>query len=266
MGNQATRFVDSIPEHYDASLGPRIFVDYATDLARRVSRFGPSSVLEIAAGTGILTRSLRDRVGTGCRIVATDLNLPMLEIAKKKFGRGEQVRFETADALDLSFEGDSFDAVACQFGVMFFPDKDCSYREAYRVLRPGGRYFFNVWNSWSDNRFAEVVHTCVARFFPEDPPRFYEVPFSYHETDEISAAIRASGFSDVSAERVCVNAPVGDPHQFAVGLVQGNPISEEIAGRGGDIDTVCAAVADAIHRDLGEELQLSATVFEATKP
>ena len=265
MSDQASRFVESIPKYYDAGLGPRIFVDYAADLAERVRRVNPRAVLELAAGTGIVTRRLRDALPAECELIATDLNPPMLETAAGKFGDNEGVRFEPADAMALPFEDASFDAVVCQFGVMFFPDKEHSYREAARVLRPGGRYVFNVWNSWADNRFAEVAHDCVAAFFPGDPPGFYRVPFGYHDAGEIGASLERAGFDDVRFEDVQFTTAVGDPAEFAAGLVRGNPVSEEIANRGGDVDAVVAAMTKAVQRYLGDELHLLATAIEAAR-
>jgi ubiquinone/menaquinone biosynthesis C-methylase UbiE len=139
LSNDAS-FIGTIPEHYDRGLGPVIFADYAADIARRAAAGSPARVLEIAAGTGIVTRQLRDLLPAGADLTATDLNPPMLEAARAKFRPEEQVDFRPADATALPFRDRSFDAVVCQFGVMFFPDKDRSYREIHRVLAPGGRY------------------------------------------------------------------------------------------------------------------------------
>ena len=146
MSDNQSAFVGSIPEHYDRNLGPIIFTDYAADIARRAAAGEPAKVLETAAGTGIVTRALRDHLAAGTRLTATDLNEPMLDVARTKFRPGEQVEFQQADAMALPFADGSFDTVVCQFGVMFFPDKDQSYREVYRVLTPGGRYLFSMWD------------------------------------------------------------------------------------------------------------------------
>jgi ubiquinone/menaquinone biosynthesis C-methylase UbiE len=134
--SDAASFVGTIPEHYERGLGPMIFVDFAADIARRATACNPARVLETAAGTGIVTRRLRDLLPAGARLTATDLNAPMLEIARSKFRPGEQVDFQPADATKLPFADANFDAVVCQFGVMFFPDKEGSYREIHRVLVP----------------------------------------------------------------------------------------------------------------------------------
>jgi ubiquinone/menaquinone biosynthesis C-methylase UbiE len=170
MADQAAQFVGTIPENYDRGLGPHVFVDYAADLVRRVASGSPSKVLELAAGTGIVTRMLRDALPASAHLLATDLNPPMLEVARKKFNAGDKIVFQPADATALPFEDAAFDAIACQFGVMFFPDKDKSYREAYRVLSPGGRYLFNVWDAFEYNPFARIAHETIGRFLPPDVP------------------------------------------------------------------------------------------------
>ena len=186
MSNDAS-FVGNIPEHYDRGLGPIIFVDYATDIARREAACNPGRVLEIAAGTGIVTRQLRDQLPAQVRLTATDLNPPMLEVARAKFRPDEDVDFRPADAAALPFPDHSFDAVVCQFGVMFFPEKDKSYREIHRVLATGGRYLFNVWDSHRYNDFGRIVHEVVGSFFPGDPPQFYKVPFSITRSTQSSS-------------------------------------------------------------------------------
>jgi ubiquinone/menaquinone biosynthesis C-methylase UbiE len=173
MSSYAGKYIGSTPQHYDEFLGPLIFVDYAADIAQRVAAGNPARVLETAAGTGIVTRKLRDALPARAHLTATDLNPPMLEVARTKFRTGEQVEFQPADAVALPFPDASFDAVVCQFGVMFFPDKGKSNSEVYRVLGPGGRYVFSVWDSHRYNPFGRIAHGVAGSFFPTDPPQFY---------------------------------------------------------------------------------------------
>ena len=165
-------FAGSIPEIYDRLFVPLIFEPYAIDLAVQLAKTAPESVLEVAAGTGVVTRALAARLPVQTRLVVTDLNPPMLEYAKTRLSSDHRIEWRQADALALPFEAESFDAVACQFGVMFFPDKVQGYREARRVLKPGGRYLFNVWDRISENEFADVVTQALAEVFPDDPPGF----------------------------------------------------------------------------------------------
>ena len=199
-------FAGSIPEIYDRFLVPLIFEPYARDLAGRLAETAPGNVLETAAGTGVLTRAMVSILAAEAHIVATDLNQPMLDRAALSPGDG-RIEWRQADALALPFTDQSFDAVACQFGAMFFPDKVLAYKEARRILRPGGRFFFNVWGPISDNEFADTVTDALAVLFPYDPPRFMaRTPHGYHDVERIRQDLDAAGFTAVSVSIFTVPA------------------------------------------------------------
>ncbi len=270
MSSDAAGFTGNIPQHYDQGLGPIIFAGYAADIAKRAAATGPARVLETAAGTGIVTRNLRDALPDGAQLTATDLNPPMLDIARAKFGPGEQVGFQPADATALPFADHSFDAVVWQFGVMFFPDKAKSFSEAYRVLAPGGRYLLSVWDSHRYNPFGRIAHEVAARFFPSDPPQFYSVPFSCHQIDPIKEAIIAAGFTDFNAAVVTLEKEIPEAAAFARGLVYGNPLIDQIRARGGvEPERIVEAVLDELRREFGADpgrMALQAIIFSARKP
>jgi SAM-dependent methyltransferase len=269
MSSDATRFIGSIPQYYDDGLGPMIFADYAADIARRVAARNPQRVLETAAGTGIVTRRLRDLLPVGVRLTATDLNQPMLEVLRSKFGPGEEVEFQPADATALPFADSSFDAVVCQFGVMFFPDKDASYREVYRVLSPGGHYLFNVWDSHRYNPFARITHELLGRFFSVDPPQFMRTPFSY-PFEPIKDSLVAAGFADIDAAVVRLEKDIPDATMFARGIIYGSPLIDQIRSRGGvDPERVVDALTHDLRSEFGADpgrMPLQALVMTATKP
>ena len=245
-------FAGSIPEIYDRLLVPLIFERYAQDLAGRLAGVDPKDVLETAAGTGVLTRAIASRLPATARLVATDLNQPMLSHAAKQSPDG-RVSWQQADAQDLPFEDRTFDAVACQFGVMFFPDKVQGYKEARRVLKPGGRFYFNVWDRISDNEFADVVTQALATLFPQDPPRFMaRTPHGYHDADQIREQLRAAGFADVAIETVEHKSRAASPRDPAVAYCQGTPLRNEIEARDASgLEQATTIAADALARRFG---------------
>jgi SAM-dependent methyltransferase len=269
MSGDAASFIGNIPEHYDNGLGPVVFVDYAADIARRTAACNPTRVLETAAGTGIVTRQLRDFLPVSVQVTATDLNAPMLEVARTKFRSGEAVDFQPADAAALPFSNGTFDAVVCQFGIMFFPQKDASYREVYRVLTPAGHYLFSVWDSHRRNPFGRIAHEIAGRFFPTDPPQFYNVPFSYYQIDPIKESLINAGFTDINIAVVRLEKQIPDVARFARGLVHGNPLIDQIKVRGGvDPDRVVDAIAEALNQEFGSNqnrMPLQAAVFSAIR-
>ena len=164
-----TVFTGSIPKLYEEYLVPLIFEPYAVDLVKRVASRSPADVLEVAAGTGVVTRKLASTLPESVSIVATDLNQPMLDLASE-VGTKRRVEWRQADAMRLPFEDSVFEAVVCQFGVMFFPEKSKAFSEARRVLRSGGAFIFNVWDRIEENEFAHTVSVALESLFPEDPP------------------------------------------------------------------------------------------------
>lgn len=261
-----TVFAGSIPALYHDHLGPLLFEPYAEDLARRAAALGPGRILETAAGTGIVTEALL-RALPDAEIVATDLNQAMLDVAAARIA-SPHVRFEQADAQSLSFDDRRFDLVVCQFGVMFFPDRIGAYREARRVLRPGGRFLFNVWDSLDENPVSKAVADTVAGLFPSDPPSFLSrTPFGYHDPARIAADLGAAGFTAIDSETVRLSSPVVSARATAIGLTQGSPLRAEIEAHGeGALERAADAVAATLERlgcDAGGEEPMSALVFSA---
>jgi ubiquinone/menaquinone biosynthesis C-methylase UbiE len=188
-------FSGSIPELYERFLVPLIFQPYADDIAERVVQLDPLAVLEVAAGTGVVTRAMAARLPASAAITSTDLNQPMLDYAAS-LGTRHPVTWQQADAMNLAFDDGSFDVAVCQFGAMFFPDRAGAYAEFCRVLRPGGSLLFNVWDDIQHNEFADVVTAAAATVFPDDPPRFLaRTPHGYHDLEGIRQELTTAGFA-----------------------------------------------------------------------
>ncbi|MDR3713782.1 MAG: class I SAM-dependent methyltransferase [Puia sp.] len=218
----------SVPEKYDRYLGPLLFEPFAEDLATRIGA-GLSQtpvlqdVLEIACGTGRLTRHLRRVLPPATRLESLDLNPHMIAIAKRQV-QDAQIQWGISDAQDLPYEDASFDLVVSQFGIMFIPDKAKAFTGFHRVLRPGGRLHFNTWNTIASNEVVYKASEIIDRFFPDRPPAFYRSPFSFHDEDQIRSLVRAAGFSDIRMELRKMTGFSPTAAEAATGLVEGSPV------------------------------------------
>jgi SAM-dependent methyltransferase len=246
-------FTGSIAEVYETYFVPLIFAPYARDLAPRVAAAAPRRVLEVAAGTGVVTRALRAQLPASVEIVATDLNQAMLDVAAKTV-TGGRVEWRRADATALPFGDESFDAVVCQFGVMFLPDKAKAFAELRRVLRPGGMLHFNVWDRIADNEFTDVATDALAAMFPDDPPRFMaRTPHGYHDVAAIARDVRAGGFEKAAKiETVTKRSRAPTARDAALAICAGSPLRSEIEARApGRLEDAVQATAAAIARRFG---------------
>lgn len=262
-------FAGSIPENYDRYMVPLIFEPFAADMARRAAFLSPAAVLETAAGTGVVTRALAPKLSPGASYTVTDLNQPMLDHAASRQPPDGRITWRQADALALPFEDAAFDLVCCQFGAMFFPDRPSAYREARRVLKPGGHFLFSVWDRIEENVFADDVTNALARIFPDDPPRFLaRTPHGYHDKAVIRRELEDAGFSPVVIETRAEQSRASSPRLPAVAYCQGTVLRTEIEAReAGKLqaatDYAASAIADR-HGSGAVAAKIQAHVIMAT--
>lgn len=269
MSNQDSAFSGSIPGIYDSCLGPLLFEAYAANLARRSVELQPTRILETAAGTGIVTAALAKALPDS-EILATDLNQAMLDVASSRLSSGK-VQFRTADAQSLPLGDSEFDLVVCQYGVMFFPDRVGAYREACRVLVPGGYFLFNAWAGLDRNPIPRIVEEAVATLFPADPPRFLgRTPYGYDDTARITEDLALAGFVDVEIETVAMPSRAESARQAAVGFVQGSPLRMDIEARDpARLEEAADLAMRALEAEYGEgpiEAIMTANVVLVRKP
>jgi ubiquinone/menaquinone biosynthesis C-methylase UbiE len=225
-------FAGSIPKFYDTLMVPLIFEDYAADFAALVAASSPGSVLETAAGSGVVARMLAPKLSSEARYVVTDLNQPMLDYAASRQGPGNRVEWRQADALDLPFEDASFEVVCCQFGAMFFPNRVAGYAEARRVLKPGGCFVLSVWDRIEENAFADDVTNAAAAVFPHDPPRFLaRTPHGYHDPAVIREDLQCAGFTTIDIETCEKVSRAPSARDAAIAYCQGTLLRNEIEAR-----------------------------------
>jgi len=251
-----------MPAAYDRLLAPAVFGPFAADLAVRAARRDPGRILEVAAGTGVLTRELIAALPSA-EVTATDLNPAMVSYGS---GRVPEARWEQADAERLRYPDGRFDLVACQFGVMFLPDKPGAFAEARRVLRPGGAFVLNTWDTVDTHGFASALVAGLELAFPGDPPAFLvSVPHGYADRSTVVEDLAAGGFRSVHAETVILEGRSESARQVAVGFCTGTPLRAAIAARA-DLAEVVATVSEEMVRRLGSgpvSVRMTAHVFEA---
>jgi ubiquinone/menaquinone biosynthesis C-methylase UbiE len=254
-----------MPELYDLRLGSAVFAPYGEDLARRAADLAPRRVLELAAGTGIVTSRLLAAMPSA-EVLATDLNPPMVEYAAAKVPGPS---WEVADAQALHYADASFDLVVCPFGVMFLPSRVDAYAGVLRVLRPGGSFLFNAWDTLETHAVEAAVIEAMAELFPQDPPDFLRrVPHGYSDAERIREDIELAGFEVAALERVELTGHAPSAAALAEGYCLGTPLRFELAERGDPSDVVAplTAALSARYGDGPVEVEMSAHVVHAIRP
>jgi SAM-dependent methyltransferase len=253
MVDVRANFSGSIPEYYDSCMGAALFEPFADDLVRRLAARPSGGVLEVACGTGIVTRRLRERLDPSVRLVASDLSKAMLDYARRKLGEPAGIEWREADACKLPFADGEFGAVVCAFGVMFVPDRQAAFREARRVLKEGGTFLFNVWDRVGENPHGLAGAATIESFFPGDPEMRFTTPFDMHDHGLLRGLLAGARLQEVRIETR--RLPVGgvSARTFATGQVRGTPRSALIEKRGVPLDAVIDKSTEELTRVGGAE-------------
>jgi len=269
MTSDSTAFTArSVAEKYDRYLRPLLFEPFAEDIVSRIKGKNYNDVLEIACGTGSVTRHLKKALPANTKLVATDLHPEMIKVAADTMPN-ETINWQTADAQQLIFPDETFDLVVCQFGLMFMPDKMKAASEVLRVLKKGGKFLFNTWDKIENNGVVYVGNQIICSYFPENPPTFYRVPFSLPQPDQIETLLVASGFKNIKVHAVEKEGVSPSAKDAAIGIIEGNPIYGRIVEKDPKlVDVIRNAVEQKIAEAYGDrplKSPLKAWVFEANK-
>ena len=193
----------------------------------------------------------------------------MLEHAKQKFNTLHKTTFQQANALELDFPTDYLDAVACQFSLMFFPDKLRSIQEVFRVLKPGGSYVFNIWDSYEHNDLIKSVNHILHDLFPDNPPPFFDVPYGYYQIDPIKELLGQAGFGDIDISILPKISTAESARHVALGYIRGTPVCLQIVEREQlSVDQVMDQVEARLIKEYGNgavSAKMQGIVFKAHK-
>ncbi|MBK6446299.1 MAG: class I SAM-dependent methyltransferase [Bacteroidetes bacterium] len=223
-------FSGNIPQNYDAFLGPMFFEPYALEMSKRISKLAPANLLELASGTGRLTRMLPASSAENATIIASDINPAMIQFGKNRT-QFEKIQWMEIDAVSLPQKDSSMDCIVVQFGVMFYSDRVKAFKEALRVLKPGGVMLFSCWDIITNNPIAQLTNETLKHFFPIDTPAFYKVPFSYYDEDLITDELEEAGFDKIKIEIVQCTGESKSAADAAKGLTEGSPVIVELENR-----------------------------------
>ncbi|MFI8965481.1 class I SAM-dependent methyltransferase [Streptomyces sp. NPDC053493] len=255
----------SMPEAYERCLVPVVFEPFAKDLAARAAALRPGRVLELAAGTGVLTRALL-AAAPAAEVTATDLNEAMVAFGA---ARAPDAVWRRADAQRLPFPDGDFDLVVCQFGVMFFPGRVEAFTEVRRVLAPGGRFLFTTWGPLGTHAFEAALQAGLERAFPADPPRFFPtVPHGYADPAVVAADLTAAGFAVEDGRELTLQGRAASTADLATGYLTGTPVRAAVEERGDGAEVRAAVLAEMTAR-LGPgpvTAPMTAYVFRAAAP
>ena len=252
MVDIAANFSGSMPEYYDRIMGEAQFDAFAADLVRRLSTRPPGDVLELACGTGIATRRLRERLDPRLRLVASDLSKSMLDYARNKLRGVRDIEWREADAAALPFKDATFGAVLCAFGVMFVPDKKAAFGEARRVLQEGGTLLFNVWDGLAANPQSRATNDVIEEMFPGDPEMRFRGPFEFNDRAMLGALLAEARFRPLRMEPVRLEIRCPSAREYATGQLKGTPRGALLERRGLAVDEIIEKCAIALARVGGE--------------
>lgn len=228
MSEQAFKFSGEAARNYDEYLGPFLFEPSARIMASYLPDNFDGKVLEMAAGTGRLTRHLSKRMGTQGVLVASDISPDMLEVAKQKLP-SEKIVFEVADAQALPFDDNYFDLIFFQYGIMFLPEKAKGMTEAFRVLKPGGKLLMSTWDATHRVPFFNLLYDeTLLPFFKVADKSKYLVPFHMHDPDKLEQLFSAAGFKNIRIENRHFQGSSPAPSELVKGFLLKHSMAKEV--------------------------------------
>jgi len=244
----AYKFTSEDAENYDHYLGPVLFEPYGVYLASQIDTANLYSVLELACGTGRVTKHIANVLPPDVEFWATDLSSDMLAINKRRL-QNENVKYKVEDIQNLSFPDNSFDLAICQFGTMFLPDKQKGFNEIYRILKPGGKLMCFTWDSTAQNPlFKLLINELMLPYFEDEDNTRLLVPFLLNDPQQLTGWLQNAGFKNIKVETVVLNSGTATVENVKTGIYLKHPLGKAMKDKG-------MAAFEMVGQKFGEEIE-----------
>jgi len=234
----------SASEVYEEQKVPAMFAPLARATLDAFCISAEDVVLDLACGTGILARTIREREGPSIRICGADLNEGMIETARRMTRELDPpIRWEVTDVASTPFADGEFTVVMCQQGIQYFPDDQAAVCEMRRVLRENGRLAITVWAGVSP--FFRALAAAIERHVDPAAAELSLAPFSYNGAARLPGLLATASFDDVNVGTITVDRKIGEPAAGIPKEIMGNPVGPAVAARG---DAIMTAIVEEVEQ------------------
>lgn len=217
-------------ETYERALTPAVFAAWAPLVVALGDPRSGERVLDVACGTGVVTRLVARQVGRTGKVVGLDLNPGMLAVAAATAASepptSASITWQEASATRMPFPDGAFDVAYCQLGLQFFPDRPAALREMHRALVSGGRLGLMVWRGIEHSPGFDILAAALARHVS---PEAMRAPFGLAEAEELRGLMAAAGFRDITIRPVAGTVRFPSVARFVQDYVAGSPLAGHVA-------------------------------------
>ncbi len=223
-------------QSYQDNVVPAILGPMGARLVEAAELRPGQRVLDVACGTGAVTRVAARAVGEKGRVTGMDLGAHMLSVATTvPHDNGAKIRWTQGDATALPFADDLFDIVLCAQGYMFFPDRVQALREAFRVAVPGGRVALAVWATPDNNPYFSAMYAGLLPHISEETAAVMKVPFALADPSDLQSLFIEAGVSQVRVETVAASLRLPSLKQFIPCHMAAMSVAPELAKLDSDV-------------------------------
>jgi ubiquinone/menaquinone biosynthesis C-methylase UbiE len=252
-GQEQWQLDGSAPELYERYLVPATTAVWAPDLIERAGLQAGERVLDVACGTGIVARLAAAQVGSTGRVAGLDLNAGMLEMARSLQDRtGSSIAWHHGSVLAMPFPDAAFDAVLCQLGLQFFPDRPTALQETHRVLAPGGRLALNVYSAIERNPAPRALADALDRHLDPSASAFKRAEHVLADAETVRTLVGGAGFRDPEVHAVTKTIRFPSPREWVRIQLAATPLATVVGQMESGQRT---ALLEALVKDVGRALE-----------